>query len=79
MPNINIEANSISDSDTDIVDDKYQPIVNLFKEQKEITRKDIERIMEIKSTQAINTIKEMLDEEIIKKIGKGRNTRYIKR
>ncbi len=79
LPNVNIESNSISDSDMAIVDEKYLPVVNLFKEQNEITRKDIERVMGIKSTHAINILKEMLDEGIIKKIGKGKNTRYIKK
>ena len=79
LPNVNIESNSITDSEMVTVDKKYQPIVNLFKEQNEITRKDIERVMGIKSTHAINILKEMLDEGIIKKTGKGKNTRYIKK
>lgn len=55
------------------------PIVNLFKEQNEITRKDVERVVGIKSTHAINILKERLNEGIVKKIGKGKNTRYIKK
>ncbi len=79
LPNINIESNSINDSDMILVEEKYLPVINLFKEQIKITRKDIERVMGIKSTHAINILKEMLDEGIIKKIGKGKNTRYIKK
>ncbi len=79
LPNINIDSNSISNSDMIIVDEKYLSVVNLFKEQNEITRKDIERVMGIKSTHAINTINEMINKKIIKKTGKGKNTRYIKK
>jgi len=79
LPNFNREVKPINSSKQNILDQKYLPIINLFKEQNEITRKDIERVMGIKSTHAINTIKEMIDEGIIKKIGKGKNTRYIKK
>ena len=79
MPNVNVRSNSISDSDTFTVDEKYLPVANLFKERNEITRKDVEKFMKIKSTQAINILNEMLDEGIIEKIGIGKNTRYIKK
>lgn len=69
LPNINRIVQSIDGSESDILDEKYLPIVNLFKKQNKITRKDVERIMGIKSTHAINTIKEMLNEGIIEKIG----------
>lgn len=56
---------------------KYLPILNLFSEQKEITRKDVEDVMGIGSIRAINMIKEMIKKNLIKKVGQGKMTRYI--
>lgn len=79
LPNVNTETNLINISDLSIEDEKYIPILNLFNQQKEFTRKDVEDIMGIGSTHAINTIKEMIEKNLIKKVGKGRKTRYIKK
>lgn len=44
----------------------------------EATRKDVENVMGIGTTHAINIIKEMINKDLIKKVGKGKKTRYIK-
>jgi ATP-dependent DNA helicase RecG len=79
LPNINKEIHVMNTSDLSIEDEKYLSILNLFNRKKEITRKDVEDAMGIKSTHAINTIRKMIEKNLIKKVGKGKKTRYIKR
>jgi len=79
LPNVNADTNVINIDKLSIEDERYLPILNLFNQQKEFTRKDVEDIMGIGSTHAINTIKEMIDKSLIEKIGKGKKTRYIKK
>lgn len=57
-------------------EEKYLPILRLFDKQKEITRSDVEEILGIGTTYAINMLKEMLEKGLIKKVGNGRLTRY---
>lgn len=45
--------------------------------RKEITRNDVEEALEVGTTQAVNTLKEMLSKDLIKIVGSGRLTRYI--
>lgn len=68
----NIHAQEIG-----IVNEKYLPILELFENQKEITRSDIEESLGIGTTHAINILKEMLEQGLITKVGSGRQTRYI--
>ena len=79
LPNVNTEINLINISDLSVEDEKYLSILNLFNQQKEITRKDVENTMGIRSTHAINTIKEMIEKNLIEKVGKGKKTRYMKK
>lgn len=58
--------------------ERFAPVLNLFDKQREITRKDVERVMGIGTTHAINTLKEMLEKHYLIKVGGGRNTRYLK-
>lgn len=60
-----------------VEDEKYLPILRLFEKQKEITRSDVENALGIGTTYAINMLKEMQEKELIKKVGKGRLTRYV--
>ena len=68
----NIHAQELSEEDK-----KYLPILRLFENKKEITRSDVEEALGAGTTHAINTLKEMLDKELIKKVGNGRLTRYV--
>ncbi len=70
LPNTHAQALSIED-------EKYLPILRLFEKQKEITRSDVEEALGVGTTHAINTLKEMLEKELIKKVGSGRLTRYV--
>ena len=78
LPNVNIDTNVIDIDNLSIEDEKYLPILKLFSQQKELTRKDVEDAMGIGTTHALNTIKEMIENNLIKKVGKGKNTKYIK-
>lgn len=60
-----------------IEDEKYLTILRLFENHKEITRNDIEEALGVGTTHAVNTLKEMLEKEYIKKVGRGRLTRYV--
>lgn len=62
-----------------VEDEKYLPILRLFEKKKEITRSDVEEALGVGTTHAINTLKEMLEKELIKKVGSGRLTRYVPR
>ncbi|MBS7528590.1 putative DNA binding domain-containing protein [Fusibacter paucivorans] len=70
LPNIHAQ-------EVNIVEEKYLPILKLFEAQKEITRNDVEETLGVGTTQAVNVIKEMLNKDLIKKVGSGRLTRYV--
>ncbi len=69
LPNIHAKVLSTEDQ-------KYLPILGLFENQKEITRSDIEEVLGIGTTHAVNMLKEMQEKKLIRKIGNGRLTRY---
>jgi len=69
----NVHAQEIS-----VENEKYLPVLELFENQKEITRFNVEESLNIGTTHAINILKEMQRKELIKKIGSGRKTRYIR-
>ena len=71
LPNIHAQKLSVEDK-------KYLPIIRLFEKQKEITRSDVEEALGIGTTHAVNILKEMLDKDLISKVGNGRLTRYVK-
>ena len=58
-------------------DEKYLSVLRLFKKQKEITRNDVEQALGGGTTHAINTLKEMISNDLINKVGSGRLTRYM--
>lgn len=55
------------------------PILKLLEHQKEITRSDVEMALGVGTTYAIKILKEMIDKELIRKVGMGRQTRYVGR
>jgi ATP-dependent DNA helicase RecG len=60
-----------------VEEEKYLPILQLFEKQTEITRIDVEEALGVGTTHAVNTLKEMLSKDLIKKVGRGRLTRYV--
>ena len=72
LPNIHAKVLSAEEQ-------KYLPILRLFEKQKEITRSDVEESLGSGTTHAINILKEMLDKDLIRKVGNGRLTRYVQK
>ncbi|WP_312061213.1 RNA-binding domain-containing protein [Anaerotignum sp.] len=72
LPNIHAKVLSAEEQ-------KYLPILRLFEKQKEITRSDVEEALGSGTTHAINNLKEMLDKDLISKVGNGRLTRYVQK
>lgn len=70
LPNIHAQALSG-------LNEKYIPIIKLFENKKEITRADAEVALGSGTTYAVTMMKEMLDKNLIAKVGKGRLTRYV--
>ncbi len=58
-------------------DERYLPVLKLFDKQRQITRSDVEEVLGVGTTHAVNTLKVMLDKNLIRKVGRGRLTRYV--
>lgn len=58
--------------------DDYKIIIDYLDKNGEITRKQAERLLNKEKTTTSNVLSKMISEKIIKKIGKGPNTKYIK-
>lgn len=58
--------------------DKKKIILNYIEKNKRITRKDAENILGIGQTMAGRVLKELIDDKVIRKVGKGANTVYVK-
>ena len=59
--------------------DDYKIIIDYLDKNGEITRKEAERLLNKEKTTTSNVLSKMISDKIIKKIGKGPNTKYIKR
>ena len=90
LPNINYNK-ALQDADASLknqlrerkeeynLDNKDKIVLSLFEEKKEIGRRDVEKALGIATTHAVNTVKDLLNRDLIEKIGQGKNTRYIKK
>lgn len=58
--------------------DDYKIIIDYLDKNGEITRKQAERLLNKEKTTTSNVLSKMISDKIIKKIGKGPNTKYIK-
>ncbi len=58
--------------------DDYKIIIDYLDKNGEITRKQAERLLNKEKTTTSNVLSKMMSDKIIKKIGKGPNTKYIK-
>ena len=70
LPRIAIDKISIKDD--------YKIIIDYLNINGEITRKEAERLLDKEKTTTSNVLNKMISDKIIKKIGKGPNTKYIK-
>lgn len=76
LPNMNAEIDSDLPKRESVEYEKYVPVFTLFEEQSELSRRDVERVMGVGTTQAVNIINQMTEEGLVKKVGRGKNTRY---
>jgi ATP-dependent DNA helicase RecG len=76
LPNMNAEIDSGLPKRESVEYEKYVPVFTLFEEQSELSRRDVERVMGVGTTQAVNIINQMTEEGLVKKVGRGKNTRY---
>jgi ATP-dependent DNA helicase RecG len=53
-------------------------ILSCISKNGSITRSETQNILNVGQTRAINILKEMSNEGLIKKVGKGKNTKYVK-
>ena len=74
LPNT-LKEKSISKLEKNLSDKEYL-IVNMLKENEYIKRTDIEKNLSISSSMAIKLLRNMLDNSVIEKIGKGKNVIY---
>ena len=58
---------------------KHQAVLQLLNSQESISRKDIENALKVSQATAVLLIRNMLEEGIIVRMGKGRNARYTKK
>lgn len=75
LPNMNFQHNvTISNPQSN---DTYNKIVSFINENEKITRKQIEKLCDIKLTRANSIVKDMLELDIIEKKGNGKSTYYV--
>ena len=74
LPNT-LKEKSISKLEKNLSDKEYL-IVNMLKENEYIKRTDIEKNLSISSSMAIKLLRNMVDNSVIEKIGKGKNVIY---
>lgn len=67
---------NVHSNERNVAEGKYLQILNLFDNQNEITRSDVEEALGIGTTHAVNMLKEMQSKDLIIKVGSGRLTRY---
>ncbi len=66
----------------DIADNITKPandvalVLTLLEKKEDITRKDVEAALQVKTATAVRLLRRMADDKLIVSIGKGRNTRY---
>lgn len=79
LPNLNYIDNDLVKEEKDdyISNPQHTMILNFIKKNGSITRSETQNILNVGQTRAINILKEISNEGLIKKIGKGKNTMYI--
>lgn len=79
LPNLNyIDNDLVKEEKEDYISNpQHTMILNFIKKNGSITRSETQNILNVGQTRAINILKEISNEGLIKKIGKGKNTMYI--
>lgn len=79
LPNLNYMQNSTIKEENEyyISNPQYYAILNYIKQNGSMTRSETQNILNVGQTRAINILKEMVNNELIKSVGKGKRTMYI--
>lgn len=80
LPNLNYIDNDLIKEEEEgyISNPQYTTILNYVNKNGSITRSETQNILNVGQTRAINILKEISNERLIKKVGKGKNTKYIR-
>ncbi|MDD2495501.1 MAG: putative DNA binding domain-containing protein [Tissierellia bacterium] len=80
LPNLNyIYIDIVKEEEKGYISNpQYIKILNYIDKNGSITRSETQNILNVGQTRAINILKEMSNESLIKKVGKGKNTKYVK-
>lgn len=70
LPNIN-------ESKTKTKEERYSPVMELLENKESISRSEVEEALGSGSTHAIKILGEMLDKNLLEKVGRGKLTKYI--
>jgi len=77
LPNRNINNHKVTDNKV-VFTENEEKIIALLDKQDEIVRKDVETALSISQAMAVRILRGLLDKEIIRVVGGGRKTRYVK-
>lgn len=82
LPNINVTVDEQDDiwtlSDS-VVDDSIEKVLALAKAKKFVTRLEVERALKISTSTAFRLLKNMEEQKLIVRKGRGKNTQYVMR
>jgi len=77
LPNRNINNNKIIVNSFSF-NENEEKVITLFDKQNEIVRKDVENALSISQAMAVRILRGLLDKGVIRAIGGGKKTRYVK-
>ncbi|WP_019227630.1 RNA-binding domain-containing protein [Sedimentibacter sp. B4] len=80
LPNLNYTQNEMVKEEIEnyVSNPQYNTILNYINSNGSITRNEVQEILNVGQTRAINVLKEMAGKELIKTVGKGKRTMYVK-
>lgn len=80
LPNLNYLQSDMAKEDKGNYNynSQYLSILNYINKNGSITRSETQNMLNVGQTRAINILKDMVNKEIIKSVGKGKRTMYIK-
>jgi len=80
LPNLNFMHNEMvkEEDENYISNHQHNIILNYINKNGSITRSEIQELLKVGQTRAINILKKMVNKELIKSVGKGKRTMYIK-
>lgn len=71
--NSNIDNKKVTDN---FSNPQFQLVLDVIEEKGSVTRKQVQNILDVGQSRALNILKEMVDIKIISQVGKGKNTKY---